>query len=253
MNGEKRWKRGLVRCSFLGAVLFGGLGICLAGNEPVRVWKPAKYVGAKKCKSCHSKEQSGHQFQAWEASKHSQAFAVLLTPEALAAGAERGVETPSEDDRCIKCHTTAFGVPAERLSKKFDRKNVQCEACHGPGGNHVKARLVAAADDEDEDDPFAEPGGPAYVEIPEAEIIKQPKLDTCLGCHNDESPSFKPFCFHERLSEIRHLNPLKPRTQQELDAFAVCSCEATCVCKQDSPDATCRSRGGALEGTEEDG
>jgi len=245
----------LSRWSLFGVLAFAALGLGLrstadpsvAGVAGPRVAGPAKYVGASKCKACHSKEASGHQYGAWEKSKHSQAFAVLLTPEAKVFGDARGIADPSVSDDCTKCHTTGLGVAAELRSRKFDGKNVQCEVCHGPGGNHVRARLMAAAEAEDEDDAFAEEAAPAYVVVPDKEIIKAPTVETCVQCHNEESPGYQPFCFHERVAQIRHLNPKKPRTPAELELFTQCSCEATCLCKKGRDDGSCRSNGGALD------
>lgn len=109
---------------------------------------------------------------------------------------------------------------------------VQCESCHGPGEQHVKARMKAAADEE-------EGKPPSYTKIPDDEIIKQAPLETCTKCHNEESPTYKPFCYHDRVAQIRHLNPLKPRTAEEKAALTACSCEDKCVCKKDSKDGKC--------------
>lgn len=44
-------------------------------------------------------------------------------------------------------------------------------------------------------------------------------MRTCLTCHNEESPNFKPFCFKERFGRIVHLDPRKTRTEGELKAM----------------------------------
>jgi hypothetical protein len=78
-----------------------------------------------------------------------------------------------------------------------------------------------------------------YTVIPKDEIINNPPMDTCLKCHNDESPGFKPFCFHEFVGNIRHLNPLKPRTEEERAALLVCGCEDPCACVNGCEEGQC--------------
>jgi predicted CXXCH cytochrome family protein len=39
--------------------------------------------------------------------------------------------------RCLECHTTDYEIAEHRLNHVLP--NVQCEACHGPGGPHVAA------------------------------------------------------------------------------------------------------------------
>lgn len=201
---------GLVLCSSLALCLAG-----VAGAKPLPARPPAanKYIGADKCKSCHSAAESGDQNGSWTKTLHSHAFAALATEEAKKVAAEKGVADPATDAACVSCHVTAYGVPDEQIKKGFDRaQGIQCEACHGPGEAHMKARFAAAAK-----------GAPAegYVQVPADEIVASPKQDTCRQCHNEKSPSYKPFCFHEFNAKIRHLNPKKPR---EAIDIGECSC-----------------------------
>ena len=48
------------------------------------------------------------------------------------------------DSRCLPCHTTGYGQPGGFVSvgETPHMKDIQCEACHGPAGLHVKARTV---------------------------------------------------------------------------------------------------------------
>ena len=190
-----------------------------------------RYIGAQKCKNCHQAKESGDQFGAWQTEKHSKAYDELATDKAKAYAKERGIDNAQTSEKCLKCHVTAFGKPKEELHRSFDPKlGVQCETCHGPGENHLKARMAAAASEEAEKKPAA------YATIPDAEIIKNPGQKTCLECHNEESPGFKPFCFHKFVGEIRHLNPMKPRTQAEKDALLQCGCGDSCACKNGCSD-----------------
>lgn len=172
--------------------------------------KGNKYVGAEKCKTCHGAKAKGDMYSAWKAMDHAKAFEVLAGDEAKKLGKEKGVDNPQTSEKCLKCHQTAFGVAAADLEKTFDPKvGVQCESCHGPGGNHVKARM-AAEDDE---------------EVADTEIVKAPPAATCKTCHNEESPSYKPFCYKFSASKIRHLDPRKKRTEAELKAM---TCQGDC-------------------------
>jgi hypothetical protein len=192
--------------------------------EASQAKKVNKYIGAQKCKTCHSSPETGNQFEALSKMKHSKAFATLASDEAKKVAAERKIEDPQKADACLKCHETGFGVPDAELAKGFDKTaGIQCESCHGPGDAHMKARLAAAA---------SEPEGSKheYKGVPEGEIIHNPPMATCTGCHNKDSPSYKGFCFCKAKKEIRHLNPLRVRTDADKAALQACSCEAGCEC-----------------------
>ncbi|MBI4613671.1 MAG: hypothetical protein HY720_08690 [Planctomycetes bacterium] len=174
-----------------------------------------KYIGASECKKCHSKEANGNQHAQWLETKHAKAFQNLATDEAKEQGRAKGVDDPQKSDQCLKCHTTGHGMAAELFKKGFDPAlGVQCESCHGPGANHRKARLMSEETE-------------GRAEIPEGEIVRQPPLETCLGCHNEESPQFKPFCYKMRVKEIAHFDPRKEHAAND------CACPAdACACKQ---------------------
>lgn len=225
------------RTSSLAALLacvLVGLGLTTRSSpaEPA-VAKANRYVGAAKCKNCHSSPESGNQFDAWQKMDHAKAFDVLASDEAKKIAAEKGIADPQKDDKCVKCHVTAFGVPAEEIAKGFDpKKGVQCETCHGPGESHMKARLAAAATEE-------EGAAKTYKALPEGEIIVAPDAKTCLGCHNSESPTFKSFCFPAYSAKTRHVNPLKPRSEDEKKALEAKGCGEGCKCTDGCPERTC--------------
>jgi len=132
-----------------------------------------EYVGYQKCKTCHNKEEIGNQFDIWRESRHAKAYETLGTDKAKKWAAEAGVSDPQTDDRCIKCHSTAHGVPDERVSRKFDRTaGVQCESCHGAGKDYKKKKIMMDRD----------------KAIQKGLII--PTAELCTGCHNDESPAW---------------------------------------------------------------
>jgi len=225
MRPEHEWKVTGRKLALVAAVALGALSLPFARGTDTAGRQPAEnqYIGASKCKNCHQSDAAGNQYEAWMGMKHAQAFEVLASDVAHKYGKERGVEDPQKSAECLRCHVTAYGEPAERIKKGFKPDlGVQCETCHGPGNLHMKARFKAAAGADSE--------GSGYTTIPDDEIIKKPAQETCLKCHNEESPGFQPFCFHERVSKIRHLNPLKPRTPEEQAALLVCGCGEECGC-----------------------
>lgn len=80
------------------------------------------FIGAKRCSSCHFKEQVK-----WKASGHSKAFELL--PDKY-----------QKDQTCLKCHTTGLGEASGFKDKAStpDLAGVTCEICHGPGSEHEK-------------------------------------------------------------------------------------------------------------------
>jgi len=187
--------------------------------------KVNRFIGSQKCKTCHSSKETGNQFEALSKMKHAHAFEVLATDAAKAIAKPLGIDDPQKADACVKCHVTAFGVPAAEIAKGFDRtQGVQCESCHGPGDLHVKARMAAAAA-EDPDAPKV------YKGLPVGEIVVNPEMSVCTGCHNKESPNYKPFCHCKSKLAIRHLDPKRERTDAEKAALVTCSCKDDCGCK----------------------
>ncbi len=82
------------------------------------------FVGAGACRDCHRKE-----YDQWSRTPHAAAFARLLKVEREA------------DRTCQPCHTTGFGHPGGfgDAAVTVEMTNVQCEVCHGPGADHIKA------------------------------------------------------------------------------------------------------------------
>ncbi len=97
------------------AIVLVASGIIVAAPS-----KDAKYIGADKCKSCHSTEHKG-----WSKTAHARAFDQLAN-----VGQEKNGD-------CLPCHTTGYGIGGftnEAATPNF--KAVQCESCHGPGSEH---------------------------------------------------------------------------------------------------------------------
>ncbi len=119
------------------------------------------YVGPQECAKCHVSAS-----EAWAAAKHAHAMDIIV---------ERNHEF---DPDCLRCHTTGFSFVGGYTSREATPQLafVSCEACHGPGSNHV-----------------AKPG-PGYgtVETP----------GFCVTCH--DAPNSPHFEFAAYWSRIRH-------------------------------------------------
>lgn len=177
------------------------LALCLSSGASVAD-DEHDYVGVAKCRTCHKKEAIGNQYGVWLDSKHAKAYETLASDNARKWAAEAGVDDPQADEKCVKCHVTAYGVPEDRLSRKFDKTlGVQCEACHGAGKDYRKKKIMVD------------------VELAKSKGLKIPEAEDCVVCHNDESPAWKPdrytladgskvgFDFDEALKLIAHPVP----------------------------------------------
>jgi len=140
------------------AVLAGGTTLCMAaalctvlayGAETIP--KDAKYIGTKKCRSCHTE-----QHKSYRKSKHAKTFEQLKGDEV-------------KDPKCLKCHTTGYGKPGGFTTAEDtpDMASTGCEACHGPGSAHAEA-----AKDAPEEGKWTDPNYPAVIP------------SSCVGCHN---------------------------------------------------------------------
>jgi uncharacterized protein YxeA len=152
------------------------------------------FIGPDKCKMCHKKPDAGEQYPIWEKSRHAQAYASLAGEKALEIAKAKGIANPQEADECLSCHVTGHGAAADLLGTKYDKtQGVTCESCHGAGGDYYKkATMVAIISGETD-------GASVGLKIPDEK--------TCLGCHNDKSPTFKEFNYEEMLKKIAHPIP----------------------------------------------
>ncbi len=83
----------------------------------------AAYVGVATCQRCHA---AATEF--WRTTAHSRAYATLTRQHK-----EYNLE-------CVSCHVTGYERPGgSTVTAVTGLTDVQCEACHGPGGEHVKA------------------------------------------------------------------------------------------------------------------
>lgn len=89
---------------------------------PERAAPGPRFVGAAGCVACHAEAGT-----TWSRSGHGRALEAL---EQIDHGAE---------PECVRCHVTGYGEPGGFRTRALtpDRAGVQCESCHGPGGDHA--------------------------------------------------------------------------------------------------------------------
>ena len=172
-----------------------------------------EYIGSAKCKMCHNKVEKGAQFTQWEESAHAKAFETLKSEQAAQIAKEKGIDGNAwETPECLKCHTTGFGTGgyevkdeafwnpaaddkagAKAVKKMKGLQYVGCEACHGAGSKFKSSKTKKAI---------------IAGEITAASVgLLEVNEATCVACHNEESPTNKPFNYEERVAEIAHPRP----------------------------------------------
>lgn len=155
-----------------------------------------KYVGVKQCSMCHKTDKQGKQFDIWSKSAHAGAFKTLGTPAADEIAAKKGYKTKAaETPDCLSCHTVAAAADGKLADKTFDIKDgVQCESCHGAGSAYKNMAVM-------KDKVKAHAAG--LTEFKDEAAIEK----TCLGCHNEKSPTAKKFDFKASWAKIQHPVP----------------------------------------------
>ncbi len=170
------------------------LGVSLTFAQSAPADSTHKYVGAGKCKLCHSADKIGAQFKTWEASRHAQAFADLGSDTAKAVAKARGIDDPQKAPQCLKCHETGYGQPASMFEASFDpAQGVQCETCHGPASDYWKMSTMKGIHDK-------------TVDAAQVGLI-MPTQEACIKCHNQESPFYHGFDFSVNSAKIAHPIP----------------------------------------------
>ena len=126
----------------------------------------SNWVTSEKCATCHQAE-----YDIWKKSRHSLAFAALKEKNRLF------------DAACVGCHSVGYrqqGFVNLKATPQF--ANVQCESCHGPAADHLKAPAAGN---------YKTPATPA----------------SCIVCHDrDNSPDF---VFDKYWPVVAHGKPKK--------------------------------------------
>ncbi len=162
----------------------------------------ADYMGAKKCKACHLK-----QYKSWQKTSMATSFENLKpgikAEEKKKAGLDPEKDYTADPD-CVRCHTTGYGKPGGFTSLAETPKliNVQCEGCHGPGGDF---RMIMKKNKKFK---LADAKTAGLLVPTEAE-------NNCMECHGPDSPfnekvdpKYK-FEIKERLENTHKHFPLK--------------------------------------------
>jgi len=91
----------------------------------------ASYVGNQTCAGCHPTAM-----QAWNQSKHAQAWATLVAAEKDAT--RYGWPVTAYPD-CVSCHVVGYGQTTGFVdpTETPELVNVGCESCHGAGSAHA--------------------------------------------------------------------------------------------------------------------
>ena len=154
-----------------------------------------EFVGTHTCGMCHKTEKQGKQLVIWQNSKHAKAYELLKTDEANKIAKEKGFDKPAvEVEDCLKCHASGYNVDAKLLGAKFKVSDgVQCETCHGPGGDYKSIKVMKNKDEA----------------IKKGLVLYTNPKELCVKCHNAQSPTNKPFDFDKAWAQIKHTVPEK--------------------------------------------
>lgn len=148
-----------------------------------------KYIGASKCKMCHMKPATGDQYNAWLKGPHANAMKTLASEESKKIATEKGIADPTTDPGCISCHSTLGSIDTKLNASATMDEGVGCESCHGPGSMYKGASVMKNRD----------------LALTKGMIL--PTEEVCKACHNEKSPTYKPFNYAEKAAAIAHPNP----------------------------------------------
>ena len=151
------------------------------------------YVGAETCAMSHKTEKQGSQFSIWQNSAHAKAFETLKTDSANQIAKGKGFLKPAAETwECLKCHVTGYNLDATMLGKKFKVEDgVQCETCHGAGSAFKDMKVMKDKN----------------LAIEKGQVMHDKLEEFCIGCHNNESPTFVKMDFNEAWNKIKHNIP----------------------------------------------
>ena len=167
--------------AFLAAIVITGISLSLSSTL-FSENKKREYVGSEICGKCHSSDAIGNQYDLWRRSPHAKAVAILTEKSGRAIAEKSGVQSPSTDRRCLRCHTTGGGRNPVTAAE-----GVGCEACHGPGKDyHEYAKHVDTVNREGGYETALKNG--MYPILGIKNIKKREKL--CLRCHTGDRPCY---------------------------------------------------------------
>jgi hypothetical protein len=180
------------------SVFVAGLAVVLSLGFALGLFAQAdkaQYIGAAKCKMCHVSKAKGEPYTIWANSEHAKAYATLATEAAKTVAKKAGVDgDPQKAAKCLKCHVTAYDAPAAVKAATYKvEEGVTCETCHGPGSLYQSMKTMKALD--------------AGTQDAAAVAFNPGDKKVCVKCHNQESPTYKPFKVEESWKKIAHPAP----------------------------------------------
>jgi len=159
----------------------------------------ARFVGSKKCQACHFAEH-----KSWSATRMARALDLLKPGAAAEAKTKAGLDPARDytaDPGCLACHATGAGRPGGFASaiETPDLGGVGCEACHGAGSEYLKDGKMTLAN-----------RSYKRADLVAAGLLRQDR-ETCAAlCHNEKSPTHRPFDFETGVrTQVHAVAPLK--------------------------------------------
>jgi hypothetical protein len=140
------------------------------------------FIGSSRCEKCHGTDAIGNQYAKWLRSPHAKAYLRLRTKQAVEIAKKFNIEKPSEDRKCLKCHTTGGGK-----AEATKTEGVGCEACHGPASSYHEYSVHVDLVNRTGAYERAQKHG-MYPTLGIKNIKKREKL--CLYCHRKERPCY---------------------------------------------------------------
>jgi len=167
---------------YFSILLLAGMGLgALVAEGPAPT-----YLGAEGCAPCHREP-----YQDWQKSAHARAWASLEA------------EGKTGDPECVPCHITGPLAEGDApVAERAVHRNVQCEACHGPGSFHARVNFILTRD------------GPRPTLSPPAGGYEQ----VCQRCHDPQhSLGFR---FARAVKQVDHSpEPFEPHRWTEETAY----------------------------------
>ncbi len=108
--------------------IFVSVSISAIGMNTGELQASPVYVGSKFCRTCHSSADN-NRYHNWLQTGHAKAFEVLTGAEKI-------------NPECLSCHTTGYGQEVSDKTTSKDLRGVQCEACHGPGSEYKRMKIM---------------------------------------------------------------------------------------------------------------
>jgi len=199
----------LKKISLVMGCLLVASAVFAAEGEKAAAGKEPAYIGVQACGKCHKSKKKGNQLGQWQSTEHAKAFTVLGDVEKVKKITDAlGIADAQKEAKCLTCHATAHGVPAEKVvAPKPGKKGfliedgVQCEDCHGPGSLYKKNKVMKDHD----------------ASIAAGMIVPDEK--TCAKCHSSVDNAalveaghkpFDTFNFEEAWEKVIHPRPEAP-------------------------------------------